>query len=131
MTLRLPPLAEMRKTIVALVSLGCVVAAIILGHINPNFQHAAILLAGAVVSLVGVFLSKNHTPDDLSKAVLHVVGLAFTCIEFWTHVSMTTTTNVTLAVGALVSLYAVWRVPNANPKYAVPTPPAASNSPPA
>jgi hypothetical protein len=124
MTLRLPPLAEIRKTLVAVVSLGCVAAAIILGHINPNFSHAAILLTGSIVSLLGVFLSKNHTEEDLSKMVLHVVGLGFTCVEFWTKVSMTTVTNVTLAIGALVSLYAVWRVPNANPKFAVPVPPA-------
>jgi hypothetical protein len=114
----------MRKALVAIVSLGCVVAGIVLGHIDPNFQHAAVLLTGSVFSVIGVLMAKNHTEDDLSKAVAHAFGAAITVVSFFATVKTSTVSDISLILGAFVSLYGVWRVANANPRYVAAIPPA-------
>jgi hypothetical protein len=115
----------MRKALVAIVSLGCVVAGILLGHIDPNFQHAAVLLTGSVFSVIGVAMAKNHTEEDLSKAVAHALAAAVTLVAFFATVKTSTVGDVSLILGAAVTLYGVWRVPNANPRFvaAIPPPP--------
>lgn len=123
MTLRLPPLAEIRKTLVAIVALGCAVAGIFISGFNPNFQQAAIMLIGSVFAVIGVLCAKNHTEDDLSKAVAQLQGSALTVVGYFTQIPTSTAGKIGLIVGALLSMYAVWRVPNANTVYATPTPP--------
>jgi hypothetical protein len=111
---------------VALVALGCAVAGIFVSGFNPNFQQSAIMLIGSVFAVISVLTAKNHSEDDLSKAVAQLQGSAMTVLGYFLVIPTSTAGKIGLIVGALLSMYAVWRIPNANTTYAQPpVPPAA------
>ena len=118
----LPPLAEMRKTLIALIALGAAVAALF-WTVNPNWAQAGIALVGAAFAVITVFLSKNHTEADLSKAVAQLQAAALTVVGFFATVPTSTSGKIALILGALIAAYGVWKVPNANPRYVAALPP--------
>ncbi len=107
-------LAEARKAVVSIVVLGCAAAALFIS-IDPSFTQALVTLTGAGFGVVGVFMAKNHTEDDLSKAVAQLQSAALSAVGFYVTIPTDTVGKISLLTGALVSAYAVFAVPNAEP----------------
>lgn len=109
-------LKEARKAAVALVSL--ILSAIALFVVFPpdiggvSFTDAVIALTGSVFATVGVFMDKNVTADDLSKAVTQFQGSALAVVGYFTVVPTGTVEKIGLLAGAALSVYVVFGVPN-------------------
>jgi FtsH-binding integral membrane protein len=103
---------EARKTVVAMLSLGGAILALVLSDYDPSFTGACIALAGGVFAVLGVFLAKNHTEKDLSKAVAQLQGAALTVVGYFATVNPGTVQKITVLAGAAVSVVGVWWVKN-------------------
>ena len=107
---------EMQKAVVALLFL--VLSAVAVFVVFPpdigdvSFKDAVIALAGSVFATIGVFMDKNVTADDLSKAVTQFQGSVLAVVGYFTVVPTSTVENIAVTVGALVSVYAVYRTTN-------------------
>jgi hypothetical protein len=110
-------LDEVRKAAVACAFL--ILSALALFVVFPadigevSFKDAVIALTGSVFATIGVFMDKNVTADDLSKAVTQFQGSALAVVGYFTVVPTSTVEKITLLVGALLSAYAVYRTVNA------------------
>lgn len=106
---------EARKTVVAIISLiGAVVAIFFTGY-DPNFTQACVALAGALFAVAGVFMAKNHTEKDLSKAVSQLQGAALTVVGYFVTVQPDTAHQIAILSGAVVSVFAVFWISNDTP----------------
>lgn len=106
-------LAEVQKWVVALVVLGLSAAAFFITA-DPGFNEAAIALTGEVFAVIGVFAAKNHTADDVSKALAQLQGAVLSVVGYFVVVDPNTVEKLTVLVGAAVAVYAVWQVRNAD-----------------
>ncbi len=104
-------LSQAKKAVVSLVFAGAAAAAFIV-QFDPNLTESLVALTGAVFAVIGVFVSKNHTEDDLSKAVSQLQGSALSVVGFFTVVPTTTVEKVTALVASLLSVYGVYKVTN-------------------
>lgn len=101
-------LGQARKFVVSgLFTAGYIVAFLVLGG-DLSFVQAAVALSGPAFALAGVFLSKNHTFDDFSKAVAQLQGAALSVVGYFTVVPTSTLQQVGLIVGGVVSVVGVW-----------------------
>ncbi len=105
-------LAEAKKAVVSALFFVGAVLALVLSDYDPNFTDDVVVLAGTLFGVIGVFLAKNHTKEDLSKAVTQLQGAALTVVGYFATVQPTTVEKITILSGALVSIYAVYRVRN-------------------
>jgi uncharacterized membrane protein len=105
-------LAEAKKTVVSAIFLIGAVLALILSDYDPDFTQACVALAGSVFAVGGVFLAKNHTEKDLSKAVSQLQGAALTVVGYFATVQPGTVQKITILSGAVVSVIAVYWVRN-------------------
>ncbi len=81
----------------------------------PNFVGAGLALVlssspspGALFAVGGVFLAKNHTTDDLSKAVTQLQGAALTIVGYFATADPGTVEKIAVVTGAVVSVIGVW-----------------------
>jgi len=100
--------AEAKKAVVSAIFLVGAIAALVLSDYDPGFTEACVALAGSVFAVVGVFLSKNHTEDDLSKAVSQLQGGALTVVGYFVTVQPGTVQKITILAGLVVSVVAVY-----------------------
>lgn len=105
-------LATARKAVVSVIALGGAALALVLNKFDPSFTQTCIALAGAVFGVLGVWASKNHTFDDLSKSVAQLQAAALTVVGYFTVVPTSTVEKITLLVGAALSALAVFAVRN-------------------
>jgi hypothetical protein len=105
-------LAQVQKFVVSAVFVVGAALALVLSQYDPSFTQALVALVGAVFAAAGVFLSKNHTPDDLSKAVAQLQGAAIFVVGYFTTVPTSTVEKITLLTGALLSGYLVYKQSN-------------------
>ena len=105
-------LARYRKLVVACIGMAGAAAALILTGYDPTFTQACIALAGSVFGVVGVFASKNHSVDDLSKAVAALQGAALTVVGYFATIPTDTPEKVAILAGSVVTVIAVFWVPN-------------------
>lgn len=110
----LTKLDEYRKAVVAFLIAAFALLAFFVTF-DPGIQLAAIALTGAVFNVVGVFLAKNHTLDDVSKALTALQASTIALVGFWVTVDPSTTESVAAIIAAVVNVYGVWRVTNAPP----------------
>jgi hypothetical protein len=107
-------LAEVWKPVVALIFL--IVAAIgLFITAEPGFVEACVTLAGAVFAVIGVFAAKNHTKDDLQKALEQLKGATLAVVAYFAVVPTSTEEQITALVGAVASVIAVYWTSNAKP----------------
>lgn len=101
-------LPEAKKTVVSFISLVGAVLAFVLSEYDPTWTDGFVALAGAVFAVVGVFMAKNHTTDDLSKAVTQLQGAALTVVGYFATVDPGTEEKIAVLAGAVVSVIGVW-----------------------
>ena len=104
--------AEAKKAVASMIALAGAIAALIISDYDPNVTETCIALAGSVFEVIGVFLSKNFTEEDLSKAVSQLQSASLTVVGYFAVVDPGTVETITMVAGALVSAYAVYRVTN-------------------
>jgi hypothetical protein len=113
-------LKEMQKTIVSLVVLGAAVIGLIATEPDPNLTQICVTLIGSVFAVVGVFAAKNHTPDDLQKALEQFKGAALSVVGYFTVVPTGTGEKVGALIGIVVAVAAIYWTPNKKPGEAAP-----------
>lgn len=100
-------LAEVSKALVALIGFIGYVLAIYLTF-DPNLITSIQLLVPAAVAVIVVFAAKNHSPDDLQKAVSGLVAAALTVVNYFHTLNASETNKILVAAGALVTIVAVY-----------------------
>ncbi len=105
-------LSYAKKAAVSAVFLGGAIAAVVIADYDPNFTQAVVALVGALFAVIGVYASKNHTEDDLSKAVAQLQGAAVFVVGYFVTVPASTVEKVTVLSGAVLSAIAVFQVRN-------------------
>jgi multisubunit Na+/H+ antiporter MnhB subunit len=106
-------LAQAKKAVVSLIFLGGAAAALIFSGYNPDFTQSVVALAGAGFGVVTVYMAKNHTDDDLSKAVAQLQGAALSVVGFYAVIPTDTVGKISLLTGAALSAFAVFKARNA------------------
>jgi hypothetical protein len=107
-------IAEMKKAAVALVTLILAMIGLFVA-VEPGFTEACVSLTGAVFAVFGVFAAKNSDPEDIQKALEQFKGAALAVVGYFTVVPTSTVEKIGIMIGALVSIYAVWKTSNVEP----------------
>jgi hypothetical protein len=105
--------AEAAKAVVAAIALVGAGAALALSDYDPSFTDACIALVGPTFGVAAVFMEKNHTVDDLSKAIAELQAAALFVVGYFTVIPTGTGEKIALLVGSVLAVYAVWRKANA------------------
>jgi len=100
-------LAQYRKLAVSVVSFGAAAVALFITT-DPGLNAALVSLVGAGFGVVAVFAAKNHTPDDLSKAVAQLQGAALSVAGFFVTVPTTLPEKLAVLSAAAVSVIGVY-----------------------
>jgi chromate transport protein ChrA len=100
-------LAEVQKAIISLLFLAGGAVGLFVAT-KPGFVEACVALVGPVFAAIGVFAAKNHTADDLQKALEQLKGAALAIVGYFTVVPTTTGERITALIGAVVSVFAVY-----------------------
>lgn len=101
-------LSELKKAIFGGIPLVFVGLSFLFGWIPPmGFEGSVLALVGPVFVLVGVFVAKNHTPDDFRKALEAATGAAVTVASYWTQVPASWDNKIALGITLLVSIVGV------------------------
>jgi hypothetical protein len=104
--------AQARKTLTAAIFAVAAVVGLFV-TVDPNLTQALVVLGGAALSVVVVFGTKNHSWDDVGKAVNQLEVAGFTAAGYFVTVPATTTEKIVAATGAVLSAASVLFVPNA------------------
>jgi hypothetical protein len=104
-------LSEVQKAVVALVIAGIAIAGYFVAF-DPGFQDAAVIVTVGVFNVIGVFASKNHTPDDVGKAVLALAASTIALVGFFVTVNPSDTQTILGIIGAVLNPILVFFVPN-------------------
>jgi glucose uptake protein GlcU len=107
-------LSEYAKAIVAIIGLVGYVLLTFLTF-DPTLVQAVQLLVPAAVGVILVWGAKNHTPDDLNKALSALAAAAITVVSYFTTVPADTTNKIAMAVGALCVVIGVYWTRNTTP----------------
>jgi uncharacterized membrane protein HdeD (DUF308 family) len=113
-------LKEVRKAVVSLFVLAAAVVGLFVTT-NPDFIQACTTLIGAIFAVVGVFAAKNHTSDDLQKALEQFKGAALTVVGYFAVVPTDTGERAGAIIGLIVAVAAVYWTSNEPPP--APAPP--------
>lgn len=100
-------LAELQKAAVAVIALGLSVAALY-WKIDPSFTQACIALVGPIFGVVGVFAAKNHSEDDLQKALEQAKAAALAVVGFFVTVPASTSDRIGFVIVAVASVVGVY-----------------------
>jgi hypothetical protein len=80
---------------------------------EPGTQEAAIAVVIAVFNVGSVFLNKNHTLDDVSKAVGALQASSLGLVTLFVTLDPTTVESIGAIVLAILNVYGVWKSINA------------------
>ena len=104
-------LQEAKKAVVAFVLSAVVLVGFFIA-VPMEFQTMLPIIIGQLFGVAAVFLTKNHTADDLSKAVQQLAGSVFSLVAVFTQVSPDTVESVALVIAQLTIVYAVYQARN-------------------
>lgn len=102
-------LAESRKAVIA--AIYFVFAVIMLAGFVPavGFEEAVLALVGPLYGVIGVFLAKNHSADDLQKALEALKAAALSAVSFYVAVPDSTGATITMLItGAVMAIGVYW-----------------------
>jgi hypothetical protein len=100
-------LAELSKALVAGIFLvGYVVLLFV--TFDPTLIQSISLLVAPTFAVVAVFAAKNHTADDLQKALEQLKAAVITVVAYFTVVPASTENKIGMAIGALASFIGVY-----------------------
>lgn len=102
---------EAKKAVLAFVVAVFALAAFFITF-DPGAQTATIAVVVAVFNVIGVFMAKNHTADDLQKALTAFQASTVALLAFFVTVDPSTVESVGAILTAIVNVYAVYKVTN-------------------
>lgn len=100
-----------RKAVVAFI-ISVIGLAAFFVQFDPGFQAAAIAVTVAVFNVVAVFMTTNHTAQDLEKSVKALTASVFGLLAFFVTVDPDTAETVTAIAIALANVYGVYKATN-------------------
>lgn len=100
-------ISQLSKAIVSFIFLAGYVALIFITF-NPGLITSVALIVPAAFAVVGVFGAKNHTADDLQKALEQMKMAVLSVVSYFTLVPASTTNKIGMAIGALASFIGVY-----------------------
>lgn len=115
-------LSNAQKAVLAAVGLLGALAALFIPDYDLSFTDAVVGLVGPVFAVIGVFAAKNHTPEDLQKALEAAKGAALAVVGYFTVVPAGTDMKVAVLIGAIATVFGVWWRPNTAYVYTLPSP---------
>jgi hypothetical protein len=106
-------LAESRKAVVA--ALYLVFSIVMLAGVVPHvgFEEAVIAVVGPAYAVIGVFMAKNHSVDDLQKALEALKAAITTTLGFYIAVPASTANILEMLITGIVMAVGVWWTKNA------------------
>jgi predicted small integral membrane protein len=106
-------IGEIRKALIA--GLYVVFAVVMLVGFAPKvgFENAVFAVVGPLFGVFAVFEAKNHTPDEVQKALEALKSAVFSAISYYVVIPGHIGQAVTMLIGGLVMWLAVKYVPNA------------------
>lgn len=107
-------LGQVTKAAVAATMLGFACLGFFVAY-DPNLVQATVVVVLSLSTVVSVFLKKNASFDDVTKAVEQLKGSVLTAVGFIATVPAATEVQVGVLVAAVLSFYPVWRFSNAHP----------------
>jgi len=107
-------LDEVRKLLVSLIFAAAAVVGLFV-TIDPTFTEACVALVGPLFAVIGVFAAKNHSADDLQKALEQLKGAALTVVGYFTVVPSSTSAQIGTLIVAFASVMGVYWTVNAAP----------------
>lgn len=109
-------LPEIRKALIAAIPLAFVILSYLLGWVPPiGFETAVLGLIGPVILVIHVFSTKNHSADDIEKALKAVTAAGITVATYWTQVPASWDNKIALAILLIGTVFGVKQVANDPP----------------
>lgn len=103
---------QVKKAVVAAVGAAILLAAFFI--VFPvGFETAAMAVITQVFGVVGVFLAKNHTVDDVSKAIQQLTASVLALLVLFIQLDPNTVQTAIAIVGELVLAVSVFLAKNA------------------
>lgn len=106
-------LAEVRKALIAVVYLGFAAAMLVFAAPKVGFENAVLAIVPPLFAAIGVFEAKNHTPDDVGKALQALWGAIASAIAYYVAIPNSTGEAITMLIAGVVMFLGVKYVPNA------------------
>jgi hypothetical protein len=105
-------IAECKKALVA--GLYVIFAAVMLIGFAPpvGFESAVLAIVGPLGAVVLVFEAKNHTPDDVQKALEALKAAVFSAIAYYVTIPNSTGEAITMLIAGVVMYLGVKYIPN-------------------
>jgi hypothetical protein len=94
-------LTQVRQLVTALVVAGISIAAFFIVF-DPGFQQAAVVVLGELFAVIGVFASKEHSYDDISKSVTALAGGVISLVGYFATLNPDTIQTILGIVSQLV-----------------------------
>jgi len=104
-------LGEAQKFVVAFIFFAATLAGFFIAF-DPATTPALVAVSGAIFALAGVFLNKQHTVDDMSKALSQLQGTLISLVGIYVTVDPALITKIGMAVAAVIGVYAVYKREN-------------------
>lgn len=106
-------LSEIRKALIA--ALYVIFAAVMLIGFAPKvgFENAVFAIVGPLFGVFAVFEAKNHTPDEVQKALEALKAAVFSALSYYVAIPAHTGQAITMLIGGVVMWLGVKYVPNA------------------
>lgn len=106
-------LAEVSKALVALVGVvGFAVLYLANTGWDPGLVPALQTLVPPAIAVVAVFAAKNHTADDLNKALLGVIAAGAGVWKYFGQVDESTIATLGIVAGYIATFVGVYWKPN-------------------
>ena len=99
-------LAQLQSTLIALAIAVISIVGFFIA-LKPGFEQAFVVVISEVFAVVGVFLAKEHTYDDLSKAITNLAGGVVTLVGFFATLNPDTAETVLAIVSQVLMFGAV------------------------
>lgn len=80
---------------------------------DPGVQPAVVAVIIAVFNVGSVFMNKNHSLDDVSKAVGALQASSLGLVTFFITLDPSTVESIGAIVLAFINVYGVWKAMNA------------------
>lgn len=106
-------LGEIRKALIA--GLYVIFALVMLIGFAPavGFENAVFAVVGPLFGVFAVFEAKNHTPDEVQKALEALKAALFSAVAYYVAIPDHVGQAITMLIGGVVMWLAVKYVPNA------------------
>jgi hypothetical protein len=105
-------IAECRKAVVAAVYVAFAVFMLVGVAPEVGFEEAVLACVGPLFGVWAVFEAKNHTPDDVQKALEALKAAIFSAISYYVIVPDHIGQAITMLIGGVVIWLGVKYIPN-------------------